>query len=236
MALDEAILEAVAAGRAPPTLRLYTFSPTSVTIGYFQGLSRSVRLDAARRLGTPVVRRFTGGGSVLHSEEGELTYSIAAPAEGVLANVVESYRVLCGAVADALRRLGADAVYEPPNDVTVGGRKISGNAQARRRGALLQHGTILLQPSRGLMEQVLVAPQVKLGSHGAASIGDRVVGLWEALGREVGVIEVAERLVEAISAAVGLEPREGWYSRWELEAARSLSRKYRSPGWLEKRP
>ena len=236
MALDEVLLEAVASGRSPPTLRLYTFSPTSVTIGYFQGLSRSVRLGEAERLGVPVVRRFTGGGAVVHAEDGELTYSIATLAEGSLRDVEESYRVICGAVVDALRHMGVAAEYSPPNDVVVGGRKVSGNAQARRRGALLQHGTILYRAPRELMERLLVVPREKLASHGAAKVSDRVAGVEEVLGRRVTAEEIAEHLVDAVSNRLGLRPVRGWYSRWELEEARSLKEKYRSRSWLMRRP
>ncbi|HDI85800.1 MAG TPA: lipoate--protein ligase family protein, partial [Candidatus Korarchaeota archaeon] len=57
MGLDEAILNSVSRGESPPTLRLYAFRPSAVTIGRFQRVRESVDLDAARRLGVPVVRR-----------------------------------------------------------------------------------------------------------------------------------------------------------------------------------
>jgi len=236
MALDEALLEAAGRGVSPPTLRVYTFSPTSVSIGYFQSLRGSVRLEEAERLAVPVVRRFTGGGSVLHSEDGEVTYSIALPAEGRLRDIVESYRILCTALASALRMLGVEAAYAPPNDVVVAGRKVSGNAQARRGRALLQHGTILLRPDRELMEKLLVAPRAKLESHGVSGIGERVVGVEEVLERRLGLEELAEVLEKAFAETLQLEPYRGWYTLKELEHARTLKNKYRSRQWLEKRP
>ncbi len=235
MALDEAVLEAVAAGESPPTLRVYVFSPTSVTVGLFQRVRDAVDLEEARRLGVPVVRRFTGGGAVLHDEDGEVTYSIAAPATGPLRGVEESYRVLCTAVARALQRLGAPAQYVAPNDMAVGGRKVSGNAQARRRGALLQHGTILYDADKALMERLLRAPREKLESHGARSIADRVANLSEVLGKRVEPLEIARALVEAFSEALGLEPVEAWYTEGELRRAWVLKKRYMSREWLLRR-
>jgi lipoate-protein ligase A len=236
MALDEALLNHVAAGGSPPTLRLYRFAPTSVTIGYFQSLSRSVHLEEAERLGVPVVRRFTGGGAVVHPEDGELTYSISLPAEGRMAYLGESYRILCSAVADALKRLGVEAEYVPPNDVVVRGRKVSGNAQARRRGALLQHGTILYRAPLDLMERLLVVPREKLESHGASSLRDRVTSLEAEAGRAFTPLEIADALTAAIAEALGAETVEGWYTRSELEEAERLAPRYRSREWLLRRP
>jgi len=235
MALDEALLELVSRGESEPALRVYTFSPSSVSIGYFQSVEEAVDLEEARRRGVPVVRRFTGGGSVYHSEDGEVTYSIALPARGPLADVGESYRLLCTAVADALQSLGVAAAYRPPNDVEIGGRKVSGNAQARRRGALLQHGTIILDPDYEAMEALLRAPRAKLESHGAASVRERVTGVNRELGRRIDPVTVAEALRRSFEEKLGLETVESWYTPRELSLARSLKEKYRSPHWLHKR-
>jgi len=235
MALDEALLELVSRGSSEPVLRVYVFSPSSVTIGYFQSVEEAVDLGEAERRGVPVVRRFTGGGSVYHSEGGEVTYSIALPAVGALSNIAESYRVLCGAVARALRLLGVDAVYREPNDVEVGGRKVSGNAQARRRGALLQHGTVLLDADYEAMEALLRVPGVKLRSHGAGSLRERVVGLSEVLGRRVSAPEVALALRRAFAEALAVEVVDSWYTVEEVEEAWRLVGKYRSREWLLRR-
>ena len=235
MALDEAILEGVAGGGSPPTLRLYVFSPSSVSIGLFQRLEDAVNLEEAERLGIPVVRRFTGGGSVYHDEDGELTYSIALPARGAFSGVEESYRVICTALAEALRALGVDAQYSPPNDIVVRGRKVSGNAQARRRGALLQHGTILYNTDLDMMERLLRAPAAKLRSHGAGRLRDRVTTLSRELGRRVALGELARLLAEELPARLGFEAKPGWYSLEELELAARLKEKYRSREWLRRR-
>ena len=67
MAIDEAILRTVAVGDAPGTLRFYTWEPSAVSIGYFQGVEQEVDLEACRREGVDVIRRITGGGAVCDS-------------------------------------------------------------------------------------------------------------------------------------------------------------------------
>jgi len=76
MARDEALLESVGAGESPPTLRFYSWSPATISIGYVQEIAEFERLPPPAG-SLPVVRRATGGGAILH--DGELTYSIVLP-------------------------------------------------------------------------------------------------------------------------------------------------------------
>src|SRR3972149_8049646 len=78
MAIDEAILTARTIGKAPNTLRLYMWNPAAVSIGKNQQLENEVHLDNCRKLGVNVVRRISGGGTVFHDSQGEVTYSIIA--------------------------------------------------------------------------------------------------------------------------------------------------------------
>ncbi|MEM3619484.1 MAG: lipoate--protein ligase family protein, partial [Candidatus Korarchaeum sp.] len=138
MAIDEALMRF-----GIPTIRFYRFSPSSVTIGYFQRVSSAVNLEEAMKGGVRVVRRITGGGSVYHDERGELTYSIVAPVELFPKGFAESMRYVCEGVVRTVRAFGLDAEFSGVNDVVVAGRKLSGSAQAREQGILLQHGTIM---------------------------------------------------------------------------------------------
>src|SRR5438094_5754355 len=105
MAVDEVLLDGVAAGSAPPTLRFYTWSPACLSLGYFQPFS-VVNLEGCRGLGVDVVRRPTGGRAILHDRE--LTYSLALPASvlGRDAGILPSYRRLSVALQTGLQRLG----------------------------------------------------------------------------------------------------------------------------------
>ena len=73
MALDEAVSEFVAGGISPPTIRFYTWTPSAVSIGYFQSLHDEVDVSRCMQQGIDIVRRRTGGGAVYHDRAGEIT-------------------------------------------------------------------------------------------------------------------------------------------------------------------
>jgi len=176
MAIDEAVGESVAAG-GPPTIRFYGWRPSAVSIGYFQGLENEVDLARCRELGVDVVRRRTGGGAVYHDNAGEITYSVTGRTGLFPTDILASYRLICGWVCDSLSCLGIDAEFRPINDITVGGKKISGNAQTRRNGVLLQHGTILHSVDAGRMFSVLRVSDEKIRDKMIANVRERVTSI-----------------------------------------------------------
>jgi lipoate-protein ligase A len=161
MAVDEAILNSVVEGAGLPTLRFYAWSPPCLSLGRSQKLAEA-DLAACRAAGVDVVRRPTGGRSILHTDE--LTYSVSLLQTDPRAQggIVEGYRRLSEGLLAGLRRLGVAAIqaegrrppgsdstavcFETPADyeITVGGRKLVGSAQWRARGGVLQHGTLPL--------------------------------------------------------------------------------------------
>jgi lipoate-protein ligase A len=179
MAIDEAVSESVSAGRSPPTIRFWTWKPSAVSIGYFQGIEEEVDLECCKKHGVDVVRRRTGGGAVFHDSNGELTYSVIAPEHMFPRGIKESYQMICGWVIDGLARLGVQATFAPINDILVGQRKISGNAQTRRGGVLLQHGTILYDLDVEKMFSLLKVSKEKISDKMIQSIRDRVTCLLD---------------------------------------------------------
>jgi lipoate-protein ligase A len=158
MALDEALLEA-ASRRAESILRLYRWSEPTLSLGYFQ---RSLPADLPEELqGLPRVRRLSGGGAILHHFE--WTYSCAIPRTHRLAQKAEQlYETAHAALIRSLGALGVHAQLRgeaasdqaflcflrgDPRDVIVSRQKVAGSAQRRRRGAVLQHGSVLLRRS-----------------------------------------------------------------------------------------
>ena len=235
MAIDEAIMHARIEGRVPDTIRLYAFSPSSVTIGRFQSVVHDVDLDKARELGIPVVRRITGGGSVFHDEFGEVTYSFVI-GEGyhpALGNVESSYRYLAGPLVDALEGLGLDAGFSGLNDIVANGKKISGSAQTRRRGVILQHGTFMYSTRVEVLGKVLRVSKLKLRDKGVSSIWERVTTL-EREGIKLNRWEAYELLKNSFANVFPLE--EGELTDYELELAEKLvEEKYGNPEWNEMR-
>ncbi|MBZ0253652.1 MAG: lipoate--protein ligase family protein, partial [Candidatus Methylomirabilis sp.] len=167
MALDEALLESVIAGEGPPTLRFYAWTPATLSIGFNQGeaLATGRRLE---EVPVPVVRRITGGRAILHDDE--LTYSVVCREDDALfgGSVWETYLKLSRFLVEGLREIGVDARVAggaapashdygrpsegspscfstpTPHEIAVGEAKIAASAQRRVRGALLQHGSVLL--------------------------------------------------------------------------------------------
>lgn len=234
MALDEAILRAVSEGEASNTIRLYRWKPSAVSIGYFQSVEEEVDLEACRRLGVDVVRRITGGGAVYHDYNGEITYSLIAPEDDprIPRNIPESYRVICGCLVRALRRLGLEAEFRPINDILIGGRKISGNAQTRRRGVVLQHGTILIDCDVERMFTVLKVSEEKIRDKLIKAVKERVTSLRRELGREVSFLEVRDALIEGFERGLNIELNPGELSNYELKLMEELRKRYKSREWL----
>src|SRR2546423_6992920 len=112
LAVDEGLLDGVAAAPAPPTLRFYGWTPACLSLGYFQRFD-AVDLDGCRALGADIVRRPTGGRAILHDRE--VTYSVVLPASllGPDGGVLPSYHRLSQALLDGLRRLGVPATPAP---------------------------------------------------------------------------------------------------------------------------
>ena len=145
MAIDEAIAMNRLTENNPNTVRLYRWKPSAVSIGYFQSLEKEVNLEECSRLGVDIIRRITGGGAVFHDYDGEITYSLVAPETDhkMPRDILASYQAICGAIIHGLKALGVDAEFKPVNDISAGGKKISGNAQTRRHGGVLQFRLLL---------------------------------------------------------------------------------------------
>jgi lipoate-protein ligase A len=139
ISLEEALFEAVAAGASEPVFRFWHNGP-AVAMGISQRVAEMVYTECCREDGVPLVRRFSGGGTVYH-DYGNLNFTLILPNT---MSIKDSYDLICGTLAAALASQGLIAEIGQVSDVMINGRKVSGNAQARRRGALLHHGTILI--------------------------------------------------------------------------------------------
>ncbi|MFA6448196.1 MAG: biotin/lipoate A/B protein ligase family protein [bacterium] len=229
MALDEAILNEAAAGRQRPALRFYTWTPPAVTLGYSQDAGKETDLEACRNAGIQVVRRITGGGAVFH--ENEITYSLVIPAAAAPGAIENSYRLICGAIAAGLDFLRNGFEFSPVNDIIYHGRKVSGSAQLRRGGMILQHGTVLLDPDIERMFTLLRVPENKFRKHGLESARDRVGGVSEAIGRRIGPEEAAETILKGMNAVFDIDGFESPVPESLIETALKLEPLYLSDDW-----
>ncbi len=242
MGLDEALLRSVAQGESHPTLRFYGWSPPAVSVGYFQGLHEEIDTDACAAQGVDVVRRITGGGAVFHHYE--VTYSIVLPLTHPLAreNILESYRLLLSGITEGLATLGIRSEFSPINDISVSGRKISGNAQTRKQGCILQHGTILLDVEVDQMFGLLKVPQEKAKGKLIADIKSRVTSVRHCL-PEAGAKNFESLFSATVTAlengfatALDLDLQRSDPSPKELDVATDLANgKFASAAWTSLR-
>jgi lipoate-protein ligase A len=224
MAADELLLEE--ADRGVASLRFYTWTVPTLSLGYFQ------RFDAAQALGSsiPIVRRSSGGAAILHHHE--LTYALALPAGKrwqtseswtcrfhrlageVLARAgVASRMVGCGEE----RKLGEVLCFfhQTAGDLLIEDSKVAGSAQRKRRGALLQHGSLLLDRSAH-------APSLP--------------GINDAAGRDIFTAgTLAEALLRHFEAESGwrVEPLP-WTAEMQ-ERANAIREKYAGDEWSKRR-
>ncbi len=196
LAIDEAMTRA-AAGDGRWTLRLWWGTDPTVVVGSSEKPEVVADLDACERLGVEVVKRSTGGGTVLQTPD-VLNYSITGPAPvnfDVRAIFGEGARFLI----DALGRLGVEAQARGISDVAVEGRKVSGNAMAKRWGGLLLHGTLLWDIDLDLLEACLRHPPREPDYRQGRGHRAFLVTL-----RELGVMGGRKELERALLRAAGV--------------------------------
>jgi lipoate-protein ligase A len=236
MAIDRAILVANSDGKVPSTVRFYGWVPPAISIGYFQGLTEEVDLDACKKFGVDCVRRITGGGAVFHDKE--LTYSIVIPESHpeIPKNIINSYGRICGAIMKGLQNLGIESEYAPINDIITGGKKISGNAQTRKLGTVLQHGTVLMDVDVDKMFSLLKVPNEKIKDKLIKDVKQRVTSIKHILGKDIFFEEVAEAMKKGFEIEFNVELVEGKLSKEEAALAKKFEKEcFSSKDWNHRR-
>ncbi|HYG24742.1 MAG TPA: lipoate--protein ligase family protein [Verrucomicrobiae bacterium] len=159
LAADDALLHASENG-AEDVLRFWESEHVFVVVGYGNAVSAEVNVEACRSRGIPILRRCTGGGTVVQGP-GCLNYSLIfrAPDEGPLRNITSTNRHIMDRIRDALAAAGAGQVEVLGHtDLAIGGVKFSGNAQRRQRSSILFHGAFLLDFDLSLITEFLPMP------------------------------------------------------------------------------
>ena len=244
MALDEVAAETAAAG-GPRTVRVYRWRPSTLSIGYGQDPD-TVDWAACADEGVAVTRRQTGGGGIYHDSDGDISYSIVAPRSELPGDLLDAYHLLCTPVLAALDRLGIDADYatesvpavwqpacylralHPAHDIVAAGRKLSGNAQYRRRESVVQHGSLMYTVRAAAHLGVFAGHNVT-----PEAFRDRVVGVDELA--DVTRAEAVETLEASLTEWA--DAAEGSWTDAELDRAREkVESKYGADEWVRRRP
>jgi len=227
MAADEVLLESAVAGVA--SLRFYAWSEPTLSLGYFQPAAERLLDPALAELAW--VRRATGGSALVHHHE--VTYALALPPGLPWQSKVRPWSCrFHDVIADALKQLGARTsqvvcgderklgpmlcfLDQTPGDLLASGAKVVGSAQRKQKGALLQHGGILLKQS---------------------PFTPTLPGLHERTGVEITGEEVARRVEAAFAEGTGWELVPGQWSSAELDRRLAIKKdRYGNAEWNERR-
>lgn len=234
VAADEAIARARSKGLVPNTLHFYRRNRPTVSLGYFQEVEKAVNREFCKENGIQIVRRVTGG-SAIYTDPGHLIYGLVLEENTLPADRTKAFGKVCGAIIHALGELGIDAVFKPANDVLVGGRKISGSAQMRRWGIVLQHGTVVLHNDQRMMTGAL---KMDLGKvHGRGFKPETyVTSLSEILGSQPKTELVKSALARGFENAFNVNFTESEFTDFERNHIKELvETKYGSDVWNLKR-
>ena len=254
MALDEIAAETAGSGGLR-TVRVYRWEPSCLSLGYRQSAD-TVDWDYCESAGVDVTRRQTGGGGIYHDAVGDISYSIVAPKSELPGDLMDCYHLLCEPVLAAIRQMGVPAqfveselpaLYDPacylrslhpahdvvvpdsPDDGEAGGavRKLAGNAQYRRKDAVIQHGSLTYSVTPEAHLGVFADPGVD-----PAGFRERVTGIDEHAdcSRGEAVEVLTETLAEWADAEVG-----GWTDDELSRARERVETKYDADGWVRER-
>jgi len=228
MAVDETIVTARIEGLVPNTLRFYGWKPSAVSIGRFQNVPNEVQVKNCKQRGVDIVRRITGGGTVYHDSEGEITYSVVVKERDFgTTDVVYAYNAISNGLIEAAKSLGVKADFNPgdpkncPN-ISINQKKISGSAQFHKGGVLLQHGTFLLDADLEKMFTFLRVPWAKTINDVICVARERITSIRRELNHPVSVKEAYEALIQGFQKALKIELEEEALTPYEQQLASTL--------------
>lgn len=231
MAIDESMLIARSQNLVPNTLRFFTWQPSAITIGFFQNLEEEIDILETKRQNIDIIRRYTGGGAVFH--QSELTYSLVMAESDLKLKIADSYEYLCNGVVLGLKELGLNAEFKPINDILVDNKKISGSGQTRKRGVILQHGTILISVDVKKMFSLLKISKEKSKGKLIANVKERVTSLSNELNsRQLDLNYLQDIFTQGFAKALKANFKEDKLTKEEEKIAKDLYKnKYLSSNW-----
>ena len=166
----------------------------AIIVGKYQNTIAEINEEAVRERGIRVVRRLSGGGAVYH-DMGNLNFTF-------ITDVGESnaldLKLFCEPVVRTLATLGVKAEVNGRNDITIDGKKFSGNSQYIRQGRVMHHGTIMFDSDLSVVSEALRVDPTKIQTKGIRSVRSRVTNVAEHLPEKVTLPEFRRILLENI--------------------------------------
>ncbi|MCZ2260093.1 lipoate--protein ligase family protein [Sporosarcina sp. G11-34] len=259
MALDEALLEWNSKGEIGPVLRFYEWEPATLSIGYFQSVSKEIDMEQVAAYGLGFVRRPTGGRGVLH--EHELTYSVIVNEDypDMPETVTEAYRVISGGVLEGFKNLGLDAYFAIPDsankvedlkkpksavcfdasswyELVVEGKKVAGSAQTRKKGVILQHGAILLSLDVEKLVSLFKFSSEEQRERMRVSLPEKAVAIDRLANRAISVNECVAAFSKGFENSLNIELEPYELSEEQLRYVKEIEQeKYANDAWTFKK-
>ena len=247
MAVDEAIFRETIKNKKYPTIRFYGSNPAAVSIGYFQDAKKELNIEKCRDEGIDIARRITGGKAVFHCNE--ITYCVVAGKYEKIfpVDISGTYQVISKCIARGLSDLGIGAdlaedgriqaeaemkscCFSVPskNELLVGGRKICGSAQVRRREGFLQHGLLLLDFNPERTAEFLLPARTP---EQLKKLRQSVTAVNDELASPVDELEICSRLRRSFVRELGIDLKEGALTPAEETLKNELMKKYTDVNW-----
>ncbi|NLV20702.1 MAG: lipoate--protein ligase [Syntrophomonadaceae bacterium] len=199
-----------------------------VVVGRNQNTLKEINLDVVKTRGIEVVRRLTGGGAVYH-DQGNLNFTYIVNDEHHVGFDFARFTV---PIIDTLAQMGIQAENSGRNDITIGSKKFSGNAQYRWKNRLLHHGTLMFDSRIETMTEVLNADTDKLVSKGVDSVRSRVTNIRDHLQTDFSLSQFRTALLQTFQAAGLLEDERELHKDEYRAVARLCQEKYHSWDWV----
>ena len=203
-----------------PRDRMYVMlwqNDNAIIIGKNQNTLAEINEAYVKQQGIRVVRRLSGGGAVYH-DMGNLNFTVIADAQGERLD----FGRFCALVVKALQRVGVKAEINGRNDMTIDGKKFSGNAQYLRQGRVMHHGTILFDSNASVLAKALQVDEAKIQAKGVRSVRSRVTNVRPCLPVDMTLSQFRKVLLDTILEE---EPGEEYVlTEKDLEIVETLKR------------
>jgi len=245
MAIDQAMLEQAGGNR--PTMRVYRWRPTCISLGYHQS-AECIDLDKCHQDRIDVVRRPTGGRAVLHAEE--VTYSVVIPQDGefLSGNLGEVYNAISRGLVRGIQRLGIPAELQKrsldlrnhyrtsisvscfsaaaKHEVVLSGKKLVGSAQRRFPHGILQHGSILTGSAHASLPKYLKGMDEEETDRMISMVAGRTMAIDAYLQRTVAYDEIVDAIKVGMAEELSITFVTGELTKEESKRVDELYRSF----------
>lgn len=224
LALEEYVFEKL--DRSSDWLLLWQ-NYNTIVIGKYQNTVEEINAEYVRENGISVARRLSGGGAVYH-DKGNLNYTIIVDQNE---DFDFNFRYFVVPVTEALKSFGIDAEFSGRNDVTIDGKKFSGNSQYVKQNRIMHHGCIMVDSNLSNVASALKVKPVKMESKSTKSVRSRVTTINANAQRPITMDEFKLALKDKVAAGNPMETYE--LTEEDLAAIKKLrDEKYATWEWI----